>query len=134
MSWFKPGQLAWVLMAGMFCLSCQPHKQQLARTHELFAVLWAEDTCGVSGNRELIGNLIFEGSRKTPYLRNLAQVVSLLGAPDTIFNYSDGMKYFYVTRGTLLCMKFYPDGVYKSLTVFIDPKTKRVISILGGFH
>ena len=114
--------------------SCRATKKRLPHANNVISLLWAADTCGVSGNRKIIGDFIFTESERKPYFKNLPDVEFLLGSPDTIFQYPDTYVYFYVTWGTPLCMKFYPDGVYRSLQVFIDKKSSKVISVTGGFH
>lgn len=126
--------LLYLVLCCVINTSCQISKRKLIPTNNVLSLLWSTDTCGVSGNRKIIGDFIFTESERTPYIKSLTEVEFLLGVPDTIFQYPDQYVYFYVTWGTPLCMKFYPDGVYKSLQVFIDRKTNKVISISGGFH
>ena len=124
-----------LLAAGMLMYTCKP-SAEVGVTSVLpcgfNAALWRLDTCGTNGYKEKIGDCIFNASQDKPVFKTKAEVLDLLGRPDTVFESDEGSTLIYVTSGSY-AYNCYNDAMLKTLSFWVNAK-EEIVSVSGAIH
>ena len=106
--------------------------QKIKPNENLFKEMWISDTCGEKGYRLVISSFVAIRYKKGNLFKTKKDILFWLGEPNKVYSHTKILEFCYIVEGDSNCSLDLEDTVLIILSIYIDKKNNKVVSITRG--